>query len=116
MTGRDICLLFFVLCQLLVSLVSAYRYEGPRVREDVAKSEANELHQAIKNAGKKFPVEDDEVVRILSTRSKLHIKSVYKHYKELFGTYLDQVYKDEVVTLIFTGNLESYKKKGTSEG
>lgn len=76
--------------KLLVSLVSAYRYEGPRVREDAAKSEATELHQAIKNAGKKFPVEDDEVVRILSTRSKLHIKSVYKHYKELFGTYLDQ--------------------------
>uniref|UniRef100_A0A7C8ZVB8 Peroxidase n=1 Tax=Opuntia streptacantha TaxID=393608 RepID=A0A7C8ZVB8_OPUST len=114
--------------KLLVSLVSAYRYEGPRVKEEVAKSEAKELHQAIKNPGKNSLVEDDEVGRILSTRSKLHLKSVYKHYKELFGTYLDQdlqsdlnsSLRDVVLCLCapeiyFSEALDAALKKGADE-
>ncbi|KAG5539174.1 hypothetical protein RHGRI_019660 [Rhododendron griersonianum] len=75
---------------LLVALVSSYRYEGPRVHEDTAKSEAKTLSSAVKNALKKNPMEDEVVVRILSTRSKLHLKSVFKHYKDIFGKTLDE--------------------------
>ncbi|CAK7336560.1 unnamed protein product [Dovyalis caffra] len=71
--------------KLLVALVSAYRYEGPKVKEDAAKSEAKILANAIKNGDKKNPIEDEEVVRILATRSKPHLKAVYKHYKEVSG-------------------------------
>lgn len=73
--------------KLLVALVSAYRYEGSRVHDESAKSEAEALHHAIK---KNLPVEDEEVVRILSTRSKLHLKAIFSHYKELFGKDLDE--------------------------
>ncbi|CAK9154074.1 unnamed protein product [Ilex paraguariensis] len=76
--------------KLLVALLSSYRYEGPRVNEEIAKTEAKTLCNAIKNAGKKPAIEEEEVLRILTTRSKLHIKAVYKHYKEISGKYLDQ--------------------------
>lgn len=78
--------------KLLVALVSSYRYEGPRVQDETAKSEASNLHKAIRSstADKKLPVEDEEVVMILSTRSKLHLKAVFKHYKEFFGINLDE--------------------------
>ncbi|KDO83188.1 hypothetical protein CISIN_1g021607mg [Citrus sinensis] len=75
--------------KLLVALVSAYRYEGPKVKEDVAKSEAKALISAVKNAEKQNPIENDEVVRILSTRSKPHLKSVFKHYKEIAGQHFE---------------------------
>ena len=77
--------------QLLVALVSAYRYEGTKVKDDTAKSEAKTLSNAIKNAPKKPIVEDDEVIRILATRSKLHLQAVYKHYKEISGKNLEEV-------------------------
>ncbi|KAK6933941.1 Annexin repeat [Dillenia turbinata] len=71
--------------KLLVALVSAYRYEGPSVKEEVAKAEAKILYNAIKNGVSKKPSEDDEVVRILSTRSKLHLKTLFHYYKEISG-------------------------------
>lgn len=91
------CFFFWVLpvgicfVQLLVALVSAYRYEGPKVKDDTAKSEAKTLAHAIKNADKRNPIEDDEVIRILSTRSKPHLKEIYKHYQEISGHNIDEV-------------------------
>ncbi|KAJ8900279.1 hypothetical protein K2173_024919 [Erythroxylum novogranatense] len=72
--------------KLLVALVSAYRFEGPNVKEDIARAEAKILANTIKHGDKKNPVEDDEVIRILSTRSKAHLRALYKHYKEVSGT------------------------------
>ncbi|KAH0731476.1 hypothetical protein KY290_002482 [Solanum tuberosum] len=77
--------------KLLVALVSSYRYEGPRVSDDLAKSEAKIFVNAIKNANKKKLIdEEEEIVRILSTRSKLHLKAIYSHYKEITGNFLDE--------------------------
>ncbi|KAG6514225.1 hypothetical protein ZIOFF_024571 [Zingiber officinale] len=81
--------------QLLVGLVSAYRYEGSRVDHEMAKSEAKILGNSIKNASKKDPVEDQEVIRILTTRSKAHISLTFKHYKEMFGKSIDKDLVDE---------------------
>ena len=75
----------------MVGLVSAYRYEGQRVHEDVAKSEAKTMVVAVKNADGKNPIEDEEVVRILSTRSKLHLWAMFNHYKEISGNSIDEV-------------------------
>ncbi|KAK4379072.1 hypothetical protein RND71_000934 [Anisodus tanguticus] len=75
--------------KLLVALVNSYRYEGPRVNEDLAKTEAKVFVNALKDA-KKNLIEDEEIVRILSTRSKLHLKAIYSHYKELTGNFLDE--------------------------
>ncbi|KAK6119226.1 hypothetical protein DH2020_047041 [Rehmannia glutinosa] len=74
--------------KLLVGLLSSYRYEGPKVNAEVAKFEAKALSES---ASKKSLIEDEELVRILSTRSKPHLKAIYKHYKEISGNYLDEV-------------------------
>ncbi|KAF8398265.1 hypothetical protein HHK36_017192 [Tetracentron sinense] len=82
--------------KLLVALVSSYRYEGSMVNEEIAKSEAKTLCIAIKNSDKKKAVEDDEVVRILTTRSKLHLKAIFKHYKEMCSKTLDEDVEDDL--------------------
>ena len=71
--------------QLLVGLVSAYRYEGNKVNDDLAKSDAKILAEAVASPGEKA-IENDEVVRILSTRSKLHIQQLYKHFNQINGS------------------------------
>ncbi|CDP17930.1 unnamed protein product [Coffea canephora] len=76
--------------KLLVALVSAYRYEGPHVQEERAKSEAEVLYNAIKAVAKKNPTENEEVIMILATRSKSHIKAVYKYCEEISGNHLQQ--------------------------
>lgn len=76
-------------CKMLVALVSAYRYEGSKVNEETAKSEAKIFCNAIKDASKN-PIEDEEVIRILTTRSKLHISSVFKHCKEICGNSINE--------------------------
>ncbi|THU58833.1 hypothetical protein C4D60_Mb03t18610 [Musa balbisiana] len=82
-------------CSLLVGLVSAYRYEGSRVDEDIAKSEAKALGHAIKNAGTKDPVENYEVIRILTTRSKTHLIETFRHYSGIHGKSIEQDFADE---------------------
>ncbi|CAA0808945.1 Annexin D4 [Striga hermonthica] len=78
--------------KLLVALLSSYRYEGPKVNEEIAKFEAKALVDAIRENEKKGGrlLENEEVVRILSTRSKLHLHAIYKHYKEISGNYFDE--------------------------
>lgn len=78
--------------QLLVGLVSSYRYEGPKVQEEIVKSEAKILLSAIKNADRKNPIEDEEVVRIVTTRSKPHLKAIFKHCKDINGKNIHEVY------------------------
>ncbi|RZS21843.1 hypothetical protein BHM03_00054536, partial [Ensete ventricosum] len=80
---------------LLVGLVSAYRYEGSRVDDDVAKSEAKALGHAIKSAGTEDPVENYEVIRILTTRSKAHLKETFRHYNGLYGKSIEQDFAGE---------------------
>ncbi|KAL6129383.1 hypothetical protein ACLB2K_072734 [Fragaria x ananassa] len=76
--------------KLLVAIVSAYRYEGAKVNDVTAKSEAQTLSHVLKNTDNTNPIEDDEVIRILSTRSKAHLQVVYKHYKEISGNNMDE--------------------------
>ncbi|KAI3781262.1 hypothetical protein L2E82_11271 [Cichorium intybus] len=75
--------------KLFIALVSAYRYEGTKVNEELSKSEAKIVFEALKNADKKNPLLDDDVVTILANRSKLHIKSLFQHYTNLSGNSID---------------------------
>lgn len=77
--------------QLLVALVSSFRYEGPVVNTEIAKSEAKTLGKAIKEANGKKLLENEEVIRILSTRSKLQLIATFSHYKEIHGKDIDEV-------------------------
>ena len=77
--------------QLLVALVSAYRYEGKTVRGDLVNCDAKALANAIKSPDKKSLLNDYEVLRILTTRSKPHLKVVCEKYKKLTDKNLDKV-------------------------
>ncbi|XP_010916889.1 annexin Gh1 isoform X1 [Elaeis guineensis] len=67
--------------KLLVPLVSSYRYEGLEVNASLAKSEAKMLHEKIndKDYG------NEEIIRILTTRSKAQLLATFNDYNNEFG-------------------------------
>ncbi|KAK8587637.1 hypothetical protein V6N13_086619 [Hibiscus sabdariffa] len=67
--------------QLLFPLVSTFRYEGEEVDMSLAKSEAKILHEKIKD--KQY--NDEELIRIISTRSKAQLNATFNHYNSSFG-------------------------------
>ncbi|XP_008246254.2 PREDICTED: annexin-like protein RJ4, partial [Prunus mume] len=67
--------------KLLVALVTTYRYDGGEINAKVAKSEADILHDAIKD--KAF--NHEEVIRILSTRSKTQLMATFNRYRDDHG-------------------------------
>ncbi|KAH9774228.1 hypothetical protein WN944_020602 [Citrus x changshan-huyou] len=68
--------------KLLVALVSVLRYDGPEINARLAKSEADILEDAIKN--KAF--NHEEVIRILTTRSKAQLMATFNRYRDDCGT------------------------------
>jgi hypothetical protein len=74
--------------QLLVSLVRSYRCEVELVDEDVAGMEAAQLAEAIRR--RKQP-HGDEVIRIVSTRSKNQLRATFRRYEQEHGTGIDEV-------------------------
>ncbi|KAK0574672.1 hypothetical protein LWI29_027111 [Acer saccharum] len=68
--------------QLLVALVTAFRYTGDEINARLAKSEAGILHDAIKD--KAF--NHEEVIRIVSTRSKAQVMATFNCYRDDQGT------------------------------
>ncbi|KAF8679033.1 hypothetical protein HU200_045786 [Digitaria exilis] len=78
--------------KMLVSLVSSYRYDGERVDMDVAKLEAAQLSEAIRE---KQLLHGNEVVRIISTRSKFQLAATFQQYKEDQGRDIIEV-RDEI--------------------
>ncbi|MED6134604.1 hypothetical protein PIB30_038393 [Stylosanthes scabra] len=91
--------------RLLVAIISTYRYEGHVLDESVANSEANVIHQVIEN--KCF--RDDEIIRILSTRSKKQLCLTFNAFKNIYGSTItkglvgspsDDEYLDAVRTAI----------------
>ncbi|ONK74038.1 uncharacterized protein A4U43_C03F2150 [Asparagus officinalis] len=67
--------------KLLVPLVSAFRYEGEEVNKTLAKSEAKILHEKISDKG----YNDEELIRIITTRSKAQLLATFNHYNDQFG-------------------------------
>ncbi|KAK9282773.1 hypothetical protein L1049_010994 [Liquidambar formosana] len=68
----------WLLLQLLVALVTAYRYGGDEINARLANSEADILHDAIKD--KAF--NHEEIIRIVSTRSKAQLMATINRYKD----------------------------------
>ncbi|KAL2242244.1 annexin D1-like [Sesamum indicum] len=67
--------------KLLVPLVSSYRYSGDEVNLTLAKTEAKLLHEKISEKAYSC----DDVIRILTTRSKAQINATLNQYKNEFG-------------------------------
>lgn len=78
------------LVQLLIAVVSVYRYEGEEIDEGVAHSEANILGDEIQGGALK----GEEIIRILSTRSKAQLIATFNNYKQIHGTSITKVYQD----------------------
>lgn len=68
-------------------LLTAYRYEGPEVNRSLAKSEALLLQEKIK----KKSYADEEIIRILTTRSKLQLEATFNIYHDEFGHPINKV-------------------------
>lgn len=83
--------------QILVSLVSSYRYDKEVVDATIAQMEAAKLHNAIE--AKKL--DDNKLVWILSTRNIFQLKETFQHYKDSYGKSIDQVY-------LFSSRCDSY--------
>ncbi|CAA0840772.1 Annexin D2 [Striga hermonthica] len=86
--------------KLLVPLVSSYRYSGEDVNLSLAKTEAKILHEKISEKAYSC----DDVIRILTTRSKSQINATLNQYKNLFSNDINKDLKsdtkDEFLSLL----------------
>ncbi|KAL5705273.1 Annexin D2 [Ranunculus cassubicifolius] len=72
--------------RLLVPLVSTYRYEGPEVNMTLAKKEAKIFHD---NVSEKT-YSNEEVIRILTTRSRAQLNATLNHYNNSYGNAINK--------------------------
>ncbi|XP_014500243.1 annexin-like protein RJ4 [Vigna radiata var. radiata] len=77
--------------QLLVGLVSSYRYEGDEINEKLAQTEANILHESIKEKKANY----EEVIRILTTRSKTQLVATFNRYRDEHGISISKKLVDQ---------------------
>ncbi|XP_010999604.1 PREDICTED: annexin-like protein RJ4 [Populus euphratica] len=80
-----------IILLLLVELVTAFRYEGDEINARLANSEADIIHDAIKV--KEF--NHEEVIRILTTRSKAQLTETFNRYGDDHGSSITKALLDE---------------------
>ncbi|XP_073010803.1 annexin Gh1 [Typha latifolia] len=85
--------------KLLVPLVSSYRYEGGEVNVSLAKSEAKVLHENISDKA----YDHEELIRILTTRSKAQLIATLNHYNDEFGNPINKDLKSDPKDDFLTG-------------
>lgn len=91
--------------QLLVGLVSSFRYGGDEINAKLAQTEADILHDAIKHKKANY----EEVIRILTTRSKTQLIATFNRYRDVHGTSITKAcYKKN--NLIILKILFNFKK------
>lgn len=74
--------------QLLVGLVSSFRYGGSEINARLAQSEADILHEAIKDKNQN----NEEIIRILTTRSKIQLVATFNRYRDDHGIAITKVH------------------------
>ncbi|ESR59009.1 hypothetical protein CICLE_v10016149mg [Citrus x clementina] len=89
--------------KLLLPLVTAYRYEGDEVNITLAKSEAKILNEKISDKA----YNDEDLIRILATRSKAQINATLNQYKNCLVH--PEHYFEKILHL-------AINKQGTDEG
>ncbi|CAM0944100.1 unnamed protein product [Alopecurus aequalis] len=77
--------------KLLVPLVSAYRYDGPEVNTSLAHSEAKILQGKIHDKA----YGDEEIIRILTTRSKAQLLATFNSYNDQFSHPINKDLKED---------------------
>lgn len=77
--------------QLLVGLVTAFRYVGDEINPKLAQTEAEILHEAVKEKKGSY----EEAIRVLTTRSKTQLVATFNRYREIHGTSISKVQQKE---------------------
>ncbi|KAL9298371.1 hypothetical protein ACSQ67_024267 [Phaseolus vulgaris] len=77
--------------QLLVGLVTSYRYGGDEINARLAKTEADILHSSIKEKKGNH----EEAIRILTTRSKTQLLATFNRYRDDHGTSITKKLLDD---------------------
>lgn len=67
--------------------MSSYRYVGEEINARLAQSEAEILHEAIKEKKGSY----EEAIRVLTTRSKTQLVATFNRYREAHGTSITKV-------------------------
>ncbi|XP_058721762.1 annexin-like protein RJ4 isoform X1 [Vicia villosa] len=78
--------------QLLVGLVSSYRYEGDEINPKLAQTEAGIIHESLKE---KKGNNEEEVIRILTTRSKTQLVATFNRYRDEHGVSVSKKLLDQ---------------------
>ena len=73
--------------QLLVALVSSYRYDKAVVDMTVAKLEAGHLHESIK----KKELDHNHIVWNIATRNFFQLRATFACYKQEYSSSIDEV-------------------------
>ncbi|KAL9260530.1 Annexin D8-like protein [Drosera capensis] len=75
----------------LLAMVGTYKYHGNEIDEITAHSEAKLLHDEIlhKESG------HEEMIRIISTRSKQQLLATFNHFKDIHGTSITKGLQDD---------------------
>ncbi|MQL91814.1 hypothetical protein Taro_024439 [Colocasia esculenta] len=89
--------------KLLVGLVTSYRYFGEHVDEELAKSEAARLCDAVA----KKQLDHKDVLRILGTRSKPQLLETFQQYIEQSGSTIDEDIKSQGKSIKFATLLKT---------
>ncbi|KAG4974531.1 hypothetical protein JHK87_031352 [Glycine soja] len=89
--ARVLMVIVFDFEQLLVGLVTSYRYEGDEINVKFAQTEANVLHESVKE--KKG--NSEEVIRILTTRSKTQLVATFNRYRDEHGISISKKLLDQ---------------------
>lgn len=84
-----------ILLQLLVGLVSVYRYDGKEINARLASSEAEILHRVISEK----VYNHEETIRIITTRSKAQVLATLNQFKDDYGTKITRV-RDTIIHLL----------------
>lgn len=79
--------------QLLVGLVTSFRYGGAEINPKLAKTEADILHESIKEKKGNH----EEAIRILTTRSKTQLLATFNRYRDDHGISITKVKKSSSV-------------------
>uniref|UniRef100_A0ACD5W9U1 Uncharacterized protein n=1 Tax=Avena sativa TaxID=4498 RepID=A0ACD5W9U1_AVESA len=73
------------LLQLLLALVSTYRYDGDEVDGGLARSEAKTIHEAVTRDGGGTIMDHGELTRILGTRSRAQLVATLSCFRDEHG-------------------------------
>lgn len=83
--------------QLLVGLVTSFRYVGDEINPKLAQNEAEILHDAVKEKKSSY----EEAIRVLTTRSKTQLVATFNRYREIHGGSISKVRRYQILLCPF---------------